>query len=310
MYSLPTLAPQDSYSLWYTSSHNPQPAFHPPQDSSDIPSHPTQHPQVHRRHHVSHRTPLTRLCHDEEYLLRRKLNIKDYGNSWIRPPGIPKSLFQLREEKRELEEHQEALRREALAQELAEAEMQDEMGLGEGGEGEGEGEGEEVVDLDDAVPEADATALDAEDDYEEEEEDVPRGVLASRLPDDAYREALVRGTEPASARFGEGDSALEEEDASHMLQEEDLLSGGMGEGASGEAMDVDLDADVPDADEEEEYEHTDTDEELSSSEDESEGEAAFPRGPPAASSMVRSDGTQNSMDLSSPQTRQSFGRRY
>ena len=55
---------------------------------------------------------------------RRKHNIQNYGNSWIKPPGIPKSLYQLREEKREMEEHQEALRREALAQELAEAEAE------------------------------------------------------------------------------------------------------------------------------------------------------------------------------------------
>ena len=38
---------------------------------------------------------------------------------------MPKTLHQMREEKREQEEHQEALRREQLAQELAEAEAAD-----------------------------------------------------------------------------------------------------------------------------------------------------------------------------------------
>ena len=46
------------------------------------------------------------------------------------------------------------------------------------------------------------------------------------------------------------------------------------------------------------YEHTDTEASLSSSDDESVGVGRLP--PQfAASSMVRSDGTQNSMDLSS-----------
>ena len=88
---------------------------------------------------------------------RRKINIQNYGSGWIKPPGIHKSLHQQREEKREMEEHQEALRREALAQELAEAEAAE--GVDELLQGEGmDGEMEEVRDLDDEVPDADADA--------------------------------------------------------------------------------------------------------------------------------------------------------
>ena len=50
------------------------------------------------------------------------MNIQNFGSTWLKPPGIPKTLHQMREEKREQEEHQEAMRREQLAQELADAE--------------------------------------------------------------------------------------------------------------------------------------------------------------------------------------------
>ena len=101
---------------------------------------------------------------------RRKQNVQNYGSSWIKPPGVVKSLHQLREEKRELEEHQEALRREQLAQELAEAEAADELLQGEGGDG----EMEEARDLDDDIPEADITGQDpgesgSEDDLDADE---------------------------------------------------------------------------------------------------------------------------------------------
>jgi hypothetical protein len=246
---------------------------------------------------------------DEEYIERRKQNIQNYGNSWIKPPGIPKSLHQLREEKREMEEHQEALRREQLAQELADAEAGAAEGLLQG---EGmDGEMEEARDLDDDVPEADTTAVTFDDADETEEdgeidneiEDVPRGVLASRMPDDVYREALIRGEGARDAQFGEeGDSTIDGEDASQMLQEEDLVhEGSQLHHDEDMDMDADLDADIPEADEG--YEHTDTEDELSSSEeeeDESVDNGNLPQERyPAASSLVRSDGTQNSMDLSS-----------
>jgi len=61
-------------------------------------------------------------------------------------------------------------------------------------------------------------------------------------------------------------------------------------------IDADLDADIPEADEGG-YEHTDTEAELSTSDDESVDAGRLPQ-QFVATSMVRSDGTQNSMDLS------------
>lgn len=299
--------PTKSYALWYTSStsNHPPPYVEGSNNSNDHLGSPTQgqnaglHP--HRRHNALHRTPLARLRLDEEYMERRKQNIQNYGNSWIKPPGIPKSLYQLREEKREMEEHQEALRREALAQELAEAEAE---GVEDLLQGEGmDPEMEEVRDLDDEVPEADTTALDADDPESEDEEndveDVPRGVLASRIPDDVYREAIIRGEEVRTTRFGnDGGSPIDEEDPSQMLQEEDLVHEGRGHQDMGMDMDADLDADIPEA-ETGGYEHTDTEAELTSSEDESLDDGRLPQRHAVSTSMVRSDGTQNSMDLGS-----------
>jgi len=198
-----------------------------------------------------------------------------------------------------MEEHQEALRREQLAQELAEAEAE---GVEDLLQGEGmDPEMGEVRDLDDDVPEADITGLDAEDPESEDEEndieDVPIGVLASRVSDDVYREAIIRG-EDVRARFGnDSGSTIDEEDQSNMLQEEDLVHEG-GHQDMDMDMDADLDADIPEA-ETGGYEHTDTEAELTSSDEDESIDGSLPRPPhnPAAS-MVRSDGTQNSMDLS------------
>ncbi|KAH6670790.1 Apc15p protein-domain-containing protein [Halenospora varia] len=310
MWSLPSLAPQDSYTLWYTSSNSTNASQFDENTSSDHPPVPNQgqnagpHPQ--RRHHTLHRHPLSRLRQDEQYIERRKQNVQNYGNSWIKPPGIPKTLHQQREEKREMEEHQEALRREALAQELAEAEA------AEGADPMLQGEGmdpqmEEARDLDDDVPEAETTNLTVDDDDDDSEsnddlgdeiEEVPRGVLASRMPDDVYREALVRGEDSRSTRFAEDGNSTVDEDHSQMLQEEDLVHDTRNHDPGDEMdMDADLDADIPEAGG---YEHTDSDAELSSSEedDSSVDGGSLPRGFQPATSMVRSDGTQNSMDIS------------
>lgn len=255
-------------------------------------------------------------------MIRRRQNVQDYGSAWIRPPGVPKSLHQMREERREMEEHREAMRREALAQELAVAEAEGlEALMGDGEEGEGEDMMDEGRDLDDDVPEAEAdeTGLGDDDDEEEEEDneettrntegEVPRGVLASRLPEEAYREALVSGEGMRGAMFGDDAASILDLDLdarSQMLQEEDLVRETHANDHEAGDLDmdaqVDLDDEIPEAEEDEEggYEHTDTEAELSSSEDDARG--VFSRQHPA-SSMVRSDGTQNSMDLGNRRSR-------
>ena len=199
---------------------------------------------------------------------RRKHNVQNYGSSWIKPPGIFKSLHQIREEKREHEEHQEALRREQLAQELADAEAaEDRSQL--------DAEMDATRDLDDDVPDADETALEPDDsDNSEmtEEEDVTR-LATQRIADDAYRDALMRGEDVGGPSFGaEGNVSSDEEDGSQMLQEEDLAHDetlGMDADLDMDMdMDGDLDGDVPEAGGDD-YEQTDSEECTSTTDEDS-----------------------------------------
>jgi len=209
-----------------------------------------------------------------------------------------------------MEEHAEALRREALAQELAEAEAGegvDELLQGEGIDEE-DPDGTGGRDLDDEVPDADEdevgdgesdTSEDSDDSNtgdENEIEEIPRNnILTSRGPDAVFRSAHARELEFGASGLEED----EEEDPSQILQEEDLVhESHLDENEMD--MDADLDADIPDADEEGGYEHTDTEAELSSSDEDGDSDIGVlqQRRGPLASSMVRSDGTQNSLDLS------------
>ncbi|KAK2047316.1 hypothetical protein LZ31DRAFT_629200 [Colletotrichum somersetense] len=198
---LPDLTPRDSHSIWYTSSRNPvtQAALLDAHDQRDN-SH-GGHSQQQQQHNSSsrragqlliERSALARLRAEEQQMDRRRLHVQNFGSTWLKPPGVPKSLHQMREERREQEEHAEAMRREQLAQELAEAEAAGQDGLGDLAEGDEAGEGgEEVRDLDDEIPDAEESfgfdggedsmadelsssegdILDNDDDHEDDDED-------------------------------------------------------------------------------------------------------------------------------------------
>ncbi|KAK4240307.1 Apc15p protein-domain-containing protein [Achaetomium macrosporum] len=204
---LPDLMPRDSHSLWYTSSRNPNYTSLPPFDPSSIsdnvltttvPSaNPTQNTPAPNATPTSRssnalsaaaqiieRSPLGRLRAEELLMERRSAAVSNFGSTWLKPPGLSKTLFQIREEQREAEEHAEAMRREMLAQELVEAEAEaaaaaaaEAMGEGVGMEGEEDDmmmEGEEARDLDEDIPDADEGGFGydgASDEEHEEEED-------------------------------------------------------------------------------------------------------------------------------------------
>jgi hypothetical protein len=132
---------------------------------------------------------------DEALLERRRQNVSNFGATWLKPPGVAKSLFQMREERREQEEHAEALRREHLAQELADAEAAGAAAAAAGELGADADDGIGVMvapagdpmdedaggaverDLDDDIPDADGGGFgfdgssEDEDDDEDEDED-------------------------------------------------------------------------------------------------------------------------------------------
>ncbi|KAH6885910.1 Apc15p protein-domain-containing protein [Thelonectria olida] len=292
--SLPDFTPRDSHSIWYRSALNP---FTPPTPHHSPPG--DSHHQRQNGHHsrqrenLLERSALARLAADEQCIQRRRLNIQNYGSGWLKPPGVPKTLHQMREEKREQEEHQEALRREQLAQELAEAEAGNNPEDGMMGDVQLDG----AQDLDDDIPDAeDEYGLPDDDDDDDEVEDeeneesdeddyrhaqapADESVLREerqndliaarmRMSEDAFREALVRGEGDGGDMYG-GDDEIDEEDQGHILDEDDFAHDDDGLGMD---MDADLDDDIPEADEGGGYEHTDSEAELSSSEEEESDE--------------------------------------
>ncbi|EPE08818.1 hypothetical protein F503_04405 [Ophiostoma piceae UAMH 11346] len=183
---------------------------HPSQNHPNHPNHPnqqqggqsnvagannniTQTRQLNNRYIVHDRNSLPRLEAEKTFQDRRKQQIANFGATWLKPPGLPKTLYQLREECREQEEQAEQERRDELAQQLARAEAAAAAEAGEGAAGgdmtgepggatdlmdnqdgaavagldtdmmedgreDGEGEGEEEddeVDLDNEVPDGD-----------------------------------------------------------------------------------------------------------------------------------------------------------
>ncbi|KAL9949152.1 hypothetical protein ACHAQF_001225 [Verticillium nonalfalfae] len=160
---LPDLTPRDSHSVWYSSSRNPQ--HHPPAPDPSVdhtnphPDHAAQQSSSRRAGQLLlERSQLARLRADEHNLDRRRLNVQNFGSTWLKPPGVPKTLHQMREERREAEEHAEAVRREQLQQELAEAE---EGGGPEEDDATADMEdlGDGARDLDEEIPDADAVGM-------------------------------------------------------------------------------------------------------------------------------------------------------
>ncbi|CAK7209316.1 hypothetical protein SBRCBS47491_000402 [Sporothrix bragantina] len=140
--------------------------------------------QISNRYIVHDRNSLARLEAEKTYQDRRKQHIANFGSTWLKPPGVPKTLFQIREECREQEEQAEAERREELAQQLAQAEAAalegaDGTALEEGGVGaELTGEPGGATDLmGDGDADAVAAGMDAdmmdEDDEQDLDNDIP-----------------------------------------------------------------------------------------------------------------------------------------
>ncbi|KAI1781047.1 Apc15p protein-domain-containing protein [Hypoxylon cercidicola] len=348
---LPDLAPRDSHALWYTSTRNPiSPPYH---DAAYLPNHQQQ--QQHQQHdaganghqqqqrrggggaHLIERSRLARLRADEANVERRRQNVALFGSAWLKPVGVPKTLHQMREERREAEEHQEALRREQLAQELAEAEAAgvggadnaldgDDAQAGAGGPGLGGGVDEDGAmddvqldgarDLDDDIPEAEDTGFGIDSSDEEEEDDDE--------DDDDEEEENADGPEQRAAhaqqqlmqqRMRQADDAFRESmargrDSTHYygvdeeVDDEDqaqMIEEDDLVGHGGMDMEADLDDDIPEA-EDEGYEHTDSEAEMSSDDDDRAemsfaAHASQPARPPRHS-HARSDATRHSLAIS------------
>jgi hypothetical protein len=209
---------------------------------------------------------------------------------------VSKTLHQRREEEREAAEHAEAMRREQVQAELAEAEaaggieepLDGESALDEMGDG--------ARDLDDDIPDADASGMgmsgieeasevssdpvssDVDDENEENDrtaEDRESELIQARMRmgNDSFRQAMARGDADAGDLYG-AEEELEAEDDGQLLLEEDS-SAAQFNAARGQLLDedegdldmeADLDGSIPEAGQMSGvYEHTDSEAELSSS---------------------------------------------
>ncbi|KAF3911943.1 hypothetical protein AA313_de0200957 [Arthrobotrys entomopaga] len=260
---LPTLVPRDTQSLWYTPSHTFGYTAPPKPSSSNIAQANQQQSQLtnqhgnhHHHHHQQHRTQrdatrsalatygpssLQQLAIDEDAVRKRRLHIARFGATWIKPPGMMKTLQGLIDEELERAEQmvmdddggitvtQDVLDPGPQHVEVGE-EGEEEEEEGEGGEGgvgldlevDGGEEGlmeEGEVDLDADIPEADSTGwTDGEDEEEEEEED-------DEEEDDEEEEADLDDDIPeADVSIYEEDEEDEEEDEEEEGEEDEEIS--------------------------------------------------------------------------------------
>lgn len=293
----PTPPTNQSHNLWYTSRQTP--STHPPYDPTTGPDqahhhtyhhHPSPRDRDARRAQIE-RTPLARLRKDEAAMEKRRANVANYATQWLKPPGVPKTLQQIREERREAAEHAEAVERErqhaaVLAQVAADGE-----GL--------EGMEVEEVDLDEEVPEGETFGFDGEEEEdedmvseseeEEESEELEEtendagAVSVSPAEEEQVREVRAAEDRLMDRMAREEDGALDAVEAfgdegearDEMLEEDDLVNLQSTPPAAARnadvsmGMDMDMDADldggIPDGDGGDEYEHTDSDEEIDES---------------------------------------------
>ncbi|CAE7196322.1 hypothetical protein PTNB73_08247 [Pyrenophora teres f. teres] len=248
MFSLPMIAPRPDASLW--PSHNTthtdfSESSHSPPNTSHGHRRPTSHHGPHHNQNAS----LSALTADENTIAQRKINVCRFGAGWLRPPGVTKTLQQIRDEELEKEEQEMMQRREQVMLDLAAAQQdaanEEERERGEREEEAGEGEAE--VDLDDDVPEAQSNSSESESESG-----------SSSGEEEEGEEGSEEGQEESTVPFNE-DSFIEgsmlEAEVSHMLEMEEAEMAGVLQDER------DLDDDVPEAGS---YEHTDSELEDSS----------------------------------------------
>jgi len=286
----------DIYSYNISQSHDQlqNESFIPPPNLDStlpIPSNNANHDHIRQRQQNSQTfySTLNQLKADEELLRRRKENIARFGSTWLKPPGVSKTLQAETEEKLEKEEQEALMRREQLMLDMqAQQEAEERRVRAEAEENEHHGEGleEEERDLDDEM--ADGMDVDLDDEFEdqdelgddeEEEEEEDDGELSEQ--------AINLGLTTGDVTFNDGsliegsmlgghgevsitdsenmERELREQERFARLEEAELTGIVQDEYELG--MNVDLDNSIPEAGS---YEHTDTEIEDDSS-DEEEG---------------------------------------
>ncbi|KAJ4289761.1 hypothetical protein N0V90_011091 [Kalmusia sp. IMI 367209] len=244
MLSLPTFTPQADASLWPSLR-----ASHQTFDT-DAPTSPTHGRRAHAHAHGNPaRSLFAQLLIDENKQKQRNANIRHFGATWIRPPGIQKTYQAMIDEEKEMKEQEEIAIREQRLMDLAAA--QQDAANAEAREAAGEDMDEGERDLDDDVPEAEPEASESEVSASESESG-SEGGDETRADVTFNEDSFIEGS-MVEGRVGQM-LAMEEASMEGELMEE-----------------RDLDDDVPEAGE---YEHTDSS--LIDSSDEDDGSFVQP----------------------------------
>lgn len=216
-----TLTSPQAHTLYYASAYTDLSSHDPPLAISSNTHPPTVRSAAQPR---STRGPtptsaLTLLLADEAMLFARKNAIRRLGATWLRPPGVTKTMQALADEHAERAEAEELARREAAAQEMRAAQ--------EAAEARARGDAAEVErDLDDAVPDAGDVDYDSGeeetgvDDEMEREDDGATVDESGMMSEDADADADMGEDLDAEVPYAESyehtDTEVEDESASEL----------------------------------------------------------------------------------------------
>ena len=203
------------------------------------------------------------LAVDEAAIAQRKAAVRNFGASWIRPPGISKTLQAMTEEEAERAEQAELERQERGLMDM-QAQQQLEEARARADEAAAQADAGEEVNLDDEIPEAEATTADVT----FNEDSVVEG---------SHMEAVEQEEDEH-----ERDVAREEAELTGAARDEEEL---------GIEHERDLDDSVPEAGS---YQHTDTEEEDSYSESERENSSSAV---PSARQTVSTSGERQNIQV-------------
>ncbi|SMY28477.1 unnamed protein product [Zymoseptoria tritici ST99CH_1A5] len=185
MFSLPLLPPSTIPSPHTLHHHRPR-SPSPPPSGPQTARHRQSRDEAKRLLHA--RSALATLTFEESQIAARKTSVRTYGATWIRPPGVPKTLQAMTEEEAErVEAEEEERRARGVADLEAQQALQEAREAAEEAGEEGEGE----RDLDDDVPDAEEDAGDM--DGEDEEDGTEERDLDDEVPDadDGQEEGTV-----------------------------------------------------------------------------------------------------------------------
>ncbi|KAF2154905.1 hypothetical protein K461DRAFT_266254 [Myriangium duriaei CBS 260.36] len=268
MFALPLITPTQDFSRYLPTT------THSDANEAGQSADGTVNASQQRRHNATAHpsSTIAALKSDEALILQRKTAIARFGATWIKPPGVSKTLQAETEERQEREEQEILARREQMMLDMqAQQEAEEARQRAAAGEAMDEEGGEEQRDLDDDVPDG-SMGMDADLSAEEgglTEEDELSDEDGTTEADMTFNDgSLIEGSmlQPGGGDGNEENSSVQRELAEQeryaQIEEAELT------GVVQEEFDLDmegnLDDSVPEAGS---YQHTDTELEDDDSDD-------------------------------------------